>query len=357
MVQRLQWMREFVAFLCSRECAGRLPGSPGGIAARRRIVSEFESIGLTPAGDSGGWLHEIAGVGANVLGAIEGAGVLADRTVLIAAHYDHLGPCGDDNAYWGADDNAAAVAILCEVARELRDRRPDPGRRLLFAAFDAEEPPHFYQRTMGSIHFVERPPTPIENIDMMVCMDLCGHAIGPVHMPDAVRKTLFVLGAELSEGTGALVDRVAKGAEGVFPHRLHADVIPDLSDYYAFREAGVPILFLTSGRWEHYHMTSDTPEKLDYDKMAATVDFLASLTRALSERSTGGRFLEKGADDLATLRSLQHLGRVLAEVAPQVAPMLEFLDALAAKAEAHGLSENDRHLLAQFALQFESSLI
>ena len=71
-----------------------------------------------------------------------------DRWVLVAAHYDHLGRAGG-HTYRGADDNAAAVAILVDVANSIARTRPQ-GRGILFAAFDAEEPPYFLSDSMGS---------------------------------------------------------------------------------------------------------------------------------------------------------------------------------------------------------------
>ena len=136
--------------------------------------------------------------GANVLATLRGE---QDRWVLVAAHYDHLGGSGR-HTYHGADDNAAAVAIMIETARALR-QNPPKGRGVLFAAFDGEEPPYFLSEAMGSEHYARHPTVPLSNIDLMVCMDLVGHAVGPDGAPDEVRQSVFALGAERSEGTGA----------------------------------------------------------------------------------------------------------------------------------------------------------
>ncbi|HZF56342.1 MAG TPA: M28 family peptidase, partial [Polyangiaceae bacterium] len=103
--------------------------------------------------------------------------------------------------YRGADDNAAAVAILVDVAQAIAQRRP-AGRGVIVAAFDGEEPPYFLTGAMGSQHFVKEPPVPLDRVDMMVCMDLVGHAFGPPGVPGEVRSSLFALGAERSSGTG-----------------------------------------------------------------------------------------------------------------------------------------------------------
>ncbi|MCW8140600.1 MAG: M28 family peptidase, partial [Planctomycetota bacterium] len=292
-----------VRFLCSPACAGRAPGTPESVAARARIVAELEAAGVEAAGDDG-WLQAVPGCGHNVVARVPGSGPLAGRAIVVGAHYDHLGRADHGDAYWGADDNAAAVAILVEVARAL-GRGPVEGRQVLLTFFDGEEPPHFLTGTMGSMRWVRRPAVPLERIDQMVCMDLVGHALGPAGLPDAVRRSLFVLGAERSQGTAAVVEASAARARGVIPRRLAMDVIAPLSDYHSFEEAGVASLFLTCGRWEHYHQVTDTPDRLDYPKVAATAAFVVDLTRALAARPDAPvRHEPARRDDQATARTL-----------------------------------------------------
>jgi Iap family predicted aminopeptidase len=297
-------MRALVEALCSPRCEGRATGSPGGRAARAIVLDELRS--LAP------WEQAIPETGgANVIARIPGAGL----PLLLAAHYDHLGRHGRD-VYWGADDNAAAVAILVEVARRLAAR--PCGREVWIVAFDGEEPPHFLTPNMGSQQFVDDPPLPLASIDLMVCMDLCGHALS---LPE-VAKDLFVLGAETSEGTCALVDGLQ--VEGLTPRRAGINLLPPLSDYHAFRERNVPFLFLTGGRWRHYHTPEDTPEKLDYHKMTATADWLEQLARAgcgkMPRRFTDGR------DDAATLRTLRDMVQRIAHRWPPSGKVLQHLD-------------------------------
>lgn len=345
-----------VRHLCSPACAGRLPNSAEGIAARARIVAEMEAAGLEPFGESG-FIQDVPRCGANVLGVLRGNGPHRERSILVAAHYDHLGHGDDGEVYWGADDNAAAVAVLMEVARDLGLDRDRLGRKVIFAAFDGEEPPHFMQDSMGSMHYVRQPPEPVEQIDLMICMDLVGHALGPAEFPAEVRNSLFVLGAELSEGTGALVDAAGECTDGVVPRRLDLDVVPPLSDYFAFREAGVPVLFLTCGRWEHYHAPTDTPEKLDYPKIAATSVFLRELVVAASNRTEASVPLRTDArDDAATLASLLALGQRLASEVPDVATFLPLVEGLARKAEAGPLSAEERALIPQLVGGLETLL-
>jgi len=289
-------VRELVAALCSDECAGRAPGTPGGRLARGFVVDALRSTGLDP-------FEQLipAHGGANVLATIPGR---IDRWVLVAAHYDHLGATRD-GIYRGADDNAAAVAILVDVAARLAANRPD-GRGVIIAAFDAEEPPWFMSEGMGSEYFARHPNVPLERIDLMLCMDLVGHAMGPEGIASDVRDTLFALGSERSPGTGRLVDELARTEAGVIVRRADAGIIPPLSDYDAFWRRQIPFLFLTAGRSRTYHSVHDRPELLAWGKMAATARWLERMVRAACVRDEAMAFDDR-SDDASTLRSLVEL--------------------------------------------------
>ncbi len=295
MLTLVQNLQQTVAALCSETCAGRAPGTAGGQAARAVVLDAFTRAGCAAKE------QPVPGCsGANVLAEMKGD---AARWVLVGAHFDHLGQHGG-STFFGADDNAAAVAILVEVGRALA-AKPPKGRSVLLAAFDGEEPPHFHTSGMGSAYFVAHPTVPLSEIDLMVCMDLVGHAVGPVAAPAGIRNSLFALGAERSEGTSKLVDSIQE--PGVTVRRADADVIPPLSDHWAFWHRQVPFLFLTCGRWEHYHRPSDTPEKLDYVKMAATAKWLERLVRETCARPDGAVKFSEVHDDASTLASLRAL--------------------------------------------------
>src|SRR5262249_44720765 len=95
----------------------------------------------------------------NVVGVLEGSGPLADETVVVGAHYDHLGHGGmfsgslaflSKDIHNGADDNASGTAMVIEMARRL-SRRSDPlPRRVVFMAFSGEE-----RGLLGSQHYVD----------------------------------------------------------------------------------------------------------------------------------------------------------------------------------------------------------
>lgn len=299
-------MRDLVEELCSDECAGRAPGTPGGKHARSLVKDALRDAGLDPDEQP---IPKIGG--ANILAKIDGA---TDRYVLVAAHYDHLGKQGG-KIYRGADDNAAAVAVLVEIARGLAASRPD-GRGVIVAAFDAEEPPHFLTKTMGSEHFARSPIVPLERIDLMVCLELVGHALGEGQLPPSVRDSIFALGAERSLGTGERVDAIVE--PGLVVRRADAEIIPPLSDYAPFWDRNRPFLLLTGGRSRRYHTPDDTPEHLDLARMGALARWLERFVRDACARDEAFTF-QWQRSDVSTLDSFLAMTAPLAELSPQAA--------------------------------------
>ena len=293
-------VRDLIEQLCSIECAGRRPGTPGGRRARGIVMEALREAGLDPVEQP-----VPACGGANVIAKIRGD---VERFVLVGAHFDHLGQLGGE-IFHGADDNAAAVTVLVEVARALAGEHH--GRGVIIAAFDGEEPPHFMTGAMGSRDYVRTNRDPI---DFMVCMDLVGHRFGSALVPDEVGDSLFALGAERSAGTYELVASMKRTEAGLVVRAADAEIIPPLSDYEAFWHKRIPFLFLTAGRSRVYHTPADTPDKLDYGKIAATARWLAQFVRALRTREPT-RFVD-GALDAVTLDEVGEVVRALAPFAP-----------------------------------------
>ncbi|HEX3759460.1 MAG TPA: M28 family peptidase [Kofleriaceae bacterium] len=331
-------MRDLIDQLCSPACAGRAPGTPGGERARAVVMEAFRAAGLDPCEQ-----RVDACGGANVLARIPGD---VDRHIVVAAHFDHLGTIGGD-IYHGADDNAAAVAVLVEVARAIAAERT--GRGVIVASFDGEEPPAFLA---GSTEFVRRNRDPI---DFMICMDLVGHRLGPAGLPDEVGASLFALGAERSAGTCDLVASLKRAEPGVVVRPVDADIIPPLSDYGPFWDEQVPFLFLSAGRSRVYHTPDDTPDKLDYPKLAATARWLTRFVRAARIRDDT-RFLD-GRLDRGTLDEVGEILGALAPLAPDASAALRHIRALRSACDRDGhLPDAQREQLASLVELLEDRL-
>jgi hypothetical protein len=293
-------LRTIVETLATGE--GRMIGTPGHAEARSFLVEQLEGIaGVEPDGGKDFALPygDPANDLANVIGRIPGHNLGLDP-LLIAAHYDTCGP------YPGADDNAAAIAIALELVPRLVEAQL--GRSVLIALFDGEEPPLFMGREMGSIHWYHHQRQ--GEVHCALVMDLVGHGFPIPGNEDLVA----VLGME----SDAQLAQVLAGLEEPPGARLIPTLnryIGDLSDHHVFRISERPYLFFSCGTWEHYHMPSDTPEKLDYPKMAAFGKLLATLVPRLCDQPLDGPF--EGYD--STPVELELLNR-------QLGPFLRALD-------------------------------
>ncbi|MBM3288675.1 MAG: M28 family peptidase, partial [Candidatus Hydrogenedentes bacterium] len=173
---------------------GRQVGTPGHSGARAYIVERVRGLGLEPYAQGRFEFPYAAGEIklTNVLARLPGAR-RSLPPVLVAAHYDTCGTIP------GADDNASAIAIALAMAAPLRERGLH--RDIVFAFFDAEEPPHFLEPSMGSIHYYEHQRD--EPIHCAVVLDLLGHGV-PV--PDH-EDLLFVLGMESDKDLAGVIER------------------------------------------------------------------------------------------------------------------------------------------------------
>ncbi len=215
----------------------------------------------------------------NVIGFRRGLDA-AEPVRVIGAHYDAY------EAFPGADDNASGVAVLLEIARTLQAEAPR--RSQYYVAFSTEEPPFFGTRDMGSGRFVERLVERKIAVDIMVALDLVGY-YDPT--PGAQRFPLPGLGL-LYPRTGDFVAVVGDTGAGRWIRQLklglmaacnlpvHSFRAPrsidgvDWSDHRSFRDLGLPGVLVTDTaflRNPHYHAASDTPDTLDYDRMAELV--------------------------------------------------------------------------------------
>lgn len=208
--------------------------------------------------------------------------------VVVGAHYDTV-PGSP-----GADDNASGVAALLEIAGLLGRE----GLPIRFVAFANEEPPYFMGPDMGSWVSARRSRERGENLRAMLSLEMLGYyrdepgsqryppPLGFFY-PDRANFIAFVgdLGVrDLVRQSIALFRRHAKfPSEGV----AAPSFIPGVtwSDHWSFRRHGYPAVMVTDtafNRYPHYHLPSDTPEKLDYERLARVTLGLAGVLRELA---------------------------------------------------------------------------
>jgi Peptidase family M28/PDZ domain/PA domain len=215
----------------------------------------------------------------NVVAVLEGDGPLADETIVLGAHYDHLGYGGSGSlAPWttdihnGADDNASGTATLIEVARRLATNGHKPRRRIVFIAFTGEE-----RGLLGSAHYVRQPRFPLEKTIAMFNLDMVGR------LND---DKLAVYGTGTAKEFDPLVERLC--SQFGFKLTKHAGGFGP-SDHSSFYSKKIPVLHLFTGTHSDYHRPSDDTEKLNVPGMRRIADMLVEIvqaTDASSERPT-----------------------------------------------------------------------
>lgn len=268
-------LREEVEALAQPE--GRVVGTRGHERARRHLEARMRELGLKPyRGDTFSLPYRAAGRDfCNLIATAPGRSPTLPP-VLIGAHYDSVlaAPC--------ADDNAAAVALALAAGTHFLGRPAERG--VVIALFDAEEPGYFQTPAMGSIRFYEDQALP-QGFHAALIMDLVGHDV-PLPTPELGQvapqftQLLFVTGAESHTALPSVV--LAARQPGLPVAATLNRRVGDMSDQRAFRLGGVPYLFLTCGRWPHYHQPSDTPDRLNYDKMDRIGAYLVGLAEGLA---------------------------------------------------------------------------
>lgn len=213
----------------------------------------------------------------NVIGLIEGRDSRLRREVIVlGAHYDHDGEY--NGQIWpGADDNASGTAGLLELAEAFGKGSMIPARSILLCAFAGEE-----KGELGSQHFADHPPFPMERVVAMLQMDMIGrneehganrdllleretaaqnansvNLIGSIFSPD-LRRVLELANREI-------------GLDLKFRYDDTPEHLLRRSDQWAFLQKGIPALFVHTGEHPDYHRPSDTADKIVYPKMEKIV--------------------------------------------------------------------------------------
>lgn len=252
--------------------------------AARYIESQLASFGYTvqtqPYTVNGATVRNIE---AELRGATE-------ELIVIGAHYDSV------SGSPGANDNGSGVAATLELARRFASQRFE--RTLRFVLFVNEEPPFFLTGDMGSRHYAARSQTRGERIAAMFSLETIGyysdaprsqHYPPPLAMlyPDTANFIAFVSNigsrALLRDAIGAFRRHAKFPSEGVAAPAVIPGV--DWSDHASFWDAGYPGLMITDTapyRYPHYHLASDTPDKVDYERLARVASGLAAMLSDLA---------------------------------------------------------------------------
>lgn len=213
----------------------------------------------------------------NVVGVLEGDGPHAQETVVIGAHYDHLGwgelgslKPGVKAIHHGADDNASGTTTLMELARRLA-QVPHRGRRLVFIAFSGEE-----RGLLGSAYYCKHPLFPLADTAAMVNLDMVGRLRSD---KETGKDKLQIEGVGTAKNFGALIDylnkdfdfKLQKSPGGFGP-----------SDHASFYAHSIPVLFFFTGDHSDYHRPSDTADKINVAGMRRVADMAQELVVRLA---------------------------------------------------------------------------
>lgn len=278
---------------------GRRVGQPGHEKALRFLTQRLDELQLDSwKGPDFALTYELPHPGTkqrqeftNLIAVIPGK----DRSlppILLGAHYDSVidAPC--------ADDNATSVALNLAIAEEFA--KGELERDLIIALFDAEEPPHFFGQTMGSLRFYRDHCKGIQFAGVIIS-DLIGHDLkladlgvdipGVDLLMPQVGKTVFVLGSESDAVFPGIVEEAAEETKGINIFPTLSRYIGAPSDHMAFEEGGQPTLFLSCAQGRYYHDEKDTLDWINFKKLAAITEFTAACIRKIDE-IPGGEVVE-----------------------------------------------------------------
>jgi Zn-dependent M28 family amino/carboxypeptidase len=263
---------------------------PGALAAAGQYIDTTLSAAALPVTS-----QEFAVEGVtlrNIEADIRGAN-RADDIIIVGAHYDSVFGCP------GANDNATGTAAALEIARWLAGRRP-LARTVRIVAFVNEEPPFFQTPNMGSLVYARRARERGDQIVAMLSLETIGwysDAPGsqryPLPLPfGLIYPTTANFLAFVGNTRSRDLTRRALGSfrrHTAFPSEGAAvpEWIPGIgwSDHWAFWQQRYPAVMITDTalyRYPHYHTETDTPDKVDYGKLARVAAGLARVVEELA---------------------------------------------------------------------------
>lgn len=283
----LKSLQSDVNYLAADQLEGRAIGTAGEEKAAEYLAARFSEIGLQPMGTDGFYQeftvskpsnpHEeaIIGVdgegitGRNVLGFLDNQ---SQKTVVIGAHFDHLGyggtsslHRGDSAIHNGADDNASGTAALVALAEILKAKEYQSN--FLFIAFSGEE-----NGLWGSNYFVKNPTLDLETTNYMINMDMVGrlNVEGTLAINGVGTSPAFVPALDLANADSL---KLVTSESGVGP-----------SDHTSFYLQDLPVLHFFTGQHEDYHRPSDDVDKINFEGLVQIVRYIDRLITQLDRQ-------------------------------------------------------------------------
>lgn len=281
-----QTMQTDMEYLASDKLEGREFGSNGEKEAAKYLVKRFKKLGLEPKGTDGYYqvfsvkpkYNPHAKVQADTTKALEGRNVIgfidnkANYTVVIGAHFDHLGygaegSLSEESAiHNGADDNASGVTVMLQLADWIKDKYTN--NNYLFIAFSGEE-----KGLWGSNWFVKHPTVELSTINYMLNMDMVGRL--------DQEKKLAVYGTGTSPTWNTFLQKIAD-SNGIKMISKESGVGP--SDHTSFYLADEPVLHFFTGQHDDYHKPSDDADKINYEGMKVVQKFIEEVIAAANDK-------------------------------------------------------------------------
>lgn len=276
-----------VETLAADDMEGRETGTPGEMKAAQYIAQRMKAIGLTAKGDSTSYLQHYtkqiksdphADMPANDDPVINGYNVIgfldhsAEKTIVLGAHYDHLGYGGEGSLHTGekeihngADDNASGVAAILSMGKELKKEKY-ADHNYLFIAFSGEE-----KGLWGSNYFAKNPTIAKDDINMMVNLDMVGRLNED--------RQIAIHGVGTSPSFDTTLDqqntykfKVTKQLSGVGP-----------SDHTSFYLEDIPVLHFFTGQHEHYHKPGDDSHLVNYDGIVDISNYIVDIVDSVND--------------------------------------------------------------------------
>ena len=280
-------MKSDVEYLSSDQLEGRSTGSKGANLAGKYIKNRFKELSIKPMGEDGYFQkfsfkpkshpHEKITVSDSIIeNSITANNVIgfinnnSDNTVVIGAHYDHLGYGGEGSLYRdsdikihnGADDNASGVSLMLDLAAKLKD---NINNNYLFIAFSGEE-----LGLLGSNFFVKNSTINIKSINYMINMDMVGRL--------NTDNTLAVYGL----GTSPIFKQTIKSNNQNFKIIENESGIGP-SDHTSFYLSDIPVLHFFTGQHSDYHKPSDDSNLINYKGMNLISNFIYTIISDLND--------------------------------------------------------------------------